>query len=107
MSYQAVILYSGFWDRPLGFVVEHRGTQFYFSREFDEQQEEYQDVYKVFFLPNLSNDEVVSAWGSLEQKAIHYLCQVPVASVLFDPSFRASIDTALLDKLLDEKSPYK
>lgn len=95
------ILYSGFWDRPLAFVVRHRGVQLYFCREFDEDADEYQDAYKVFVLPNLLDDEINASWGHLYQNTTRYLGQVPVKQVVFDSSFRESIDTDLADALIE------
>jgi hypothetical protein len=97
MGHQVKIAYSGFWDRPLAFVVQYRGLQLYFRRGFDERADEYQDVYTIFVLPNLSDHEIHASWGMLEQKATHSLGQMPVKDVVFDPSFRDSVSTDTLD----------
>lgn len=96
------IIYSGFWDRPLGFVTQYRDHQFYFHREFDESADEYEDSYKIFLLPNLLNSEITTLWGNLQQKTTRYLGQIPVKEVIFDPSFRTSVSIDTLDNIISK-----
>ncbi len=99
MGTHAKILYSGFWDRPLGFVVQYATVRLFFSREFDEELDDYQAAYQVFLLPNMSDKEVQESWVDLRQKAEAYICTIPMNSVVFDSSFRESIDTDILDAI--------
>ena len=50
-----------------------------------------QDAYRIFVLPNLSDNEINASWGTLYQKATRYLGQMPVKEVVFDPSSRESV----------------
>jgi hypothetical protein len=102
MGSQVKIVYNGFWDRPLAFVVRHRGIQLYFRREFDERADGYQDAYKIFVLPNLSDNEINASWGTLYQKATRYLGQMPVKEVVFDPSSRESVSIDTLDLVISK-----
>ena len=105
MGSQVKIAYSGFWDRPLALVVRHRGIQLYFRREFDERADDYQDTYKIFILPNLSDNEINASWGTLYQKTTRYLGQMAVREVVFDPSFRESVSTDTLDVVISKMDP--
>jgi hypothetical protein len=102
MGNSAKIQYNGFWDRPLGFVVRYKELQIYFGREYDDERDDYQDSYSVFVLPGLSDEEVKSSWGKLRQLATQYVGQVQVEDVVFDASFRESIDTDILDSIIDK-----
>ena len=102
MSGHVNIIYSGFWDRPLAFVVRHRDIQLYFRREFDERIDDYQDVYNIFVLPDLSDNEINASWGNLHQKTTRSLGQIPVKEVVFDPSFRKSVSTDTLDIVISK-----
>ena len=97
------INYSGFWDRPLAFVVEYRGKQLLFSREFDETVDEYEDAYRVFVLPNVSDQDLAmpASWEDLPELSSGYLGKVPVKDVQFDATYRKEIDTNVIDALLD------
>ena len=92
------ILYNGFYDAPLAFVTSHENTQYLFWRGFfDEQLDDYPNHYKVFVLPNLSEEQINESWISLPDKAIGYLGKVSMSRVAFDPTRRESIDTHTFD----------
>lgn len=97
---RAKILYSGFYDAPLAFVVRHGGTQFLFWRVFDEEADEYPDTYRVLILPDLSDEEVSESWRTLEGRASGYVGEVAVRDVKFDQSMREDIDTSVIDALM-------
>jgi hypothetical protein len=100
MGNWAEINYRGFHDVPGAFVVWHRGRQFLFLREFDDDLDDYQSSYRVFSLPGLSNDVVESSWAGIENLATSLLGEVPVLEVKFDASRRKKIDTEILERLL-------
>ncbi len=102
MGSQVKIAYNGFWDRPLAFVVRHRGIQLYFRREFDEHADDYQDAYEIFILPNLPDNEINASWGNLYQKTTRYLGQMAVKEVVFDSSSRESVSTDTLDVVISK-----
>lgn len=98
------IAYSGFWDRPLAFVVNYRQFQFLFHREFDDERDNYQDQYTVSLLPHLSDAAIQAGWGHLQNYITYAIGHVFVKDVVFDPSFRKCIDATLLDTLIAEWS---
>jgi len=100
LSNTGTIIYSGFYDVPLAFVVRHKGSQFLFLREFDDDLDDYPDVYRVFALPNLTDDEVKQSWRDIEHKAVKAFGEVLVKDVEFDPSKRREISTKLLEGFL-------
>ena|ERR1044072_549314 len=94
----AKILYSGFYDAPLAFITSHRETQYLFWRGFfDEQLDDYPNEYKVFVLPNLSEEQINESWMSLPEKAVSYVGEVSMGRVAFDPTRREFIDTSTFD----------
>jgi len=99
------IIYSGFWDRPLGFVVRYRDRIFYFLRKFNDDSDEYEDVYKVFLLPALTEKDIQNSWDSLDTKTLRHVSTIRVSDVIFDASFRKSIDSDILDVLIKNLSP--
>ena len=98
MSKQASIVYSGFWDFPLAFVVRDERKLFLFLREFDETLDDYQDEYRVFLLPDIPEHEVRRHWANIETLAARYLGKVSVREVKFDKSHREKIDTDVLQR---------
>ncbi len=103
MSKSERIIYSGFYDTPLAFVVSHGKRQFLFLREFDESLDEYQDKYRVFLLPNIPEDQIKMHWGDIEKQATAFLGIVSVKEVRFDRSLREEIDTDVLRRFLSAR----
>jgi hypothetical protein len=99
MADKAPILYSGFYDRPLAFVVSYAGIQYLFWRVFDDLLDDYPNAYKVFVLPELTADEIMRSWQKLPELALRYLGEVRVSQIEFDPSYRKGIDTRVLETL--------
>jgi hypothetical protein len=99
MSHWATIKYREFWDVPRIFLVQHQGKLFLFDCPFDEATEDYPDQYRVYILPELTDDELAGSWDKLSSQATRFLGEVPVNSVLFDPTKRKEIDTKVLDDL--------
>ena len=100
MSEHVPITYRGFWDVPRVFLAHHQGQTFLFDCAFDEQLDDYPDTYKVFFLPDLREDELPKDWTTLRHRALSYVGDLPVSQVLFDPTKRKTIDSRLLDGIL-------
>lgn len=100
MHSRAKINYRDFYDVPRIFIVHHRGMQLLFESSFDDAMDEYSDTYKVFLLPNISNDELHGSWISLPAKAIKCLGEVLIKEVAFDPSLRLEIEVGIIDRLL-------
>jgi len=99
MNSRATIKYMGYWDFPRIFLTRYEGRTFLFDCAFDEALDDYPEVFKVFLMPDLRDDELPKDWTTLEQKAIRYLGEVPTNRVQFDATRRQSIDTVVLDEL--------
>jgi hypothetical protein len=93
--------YGEFYDFPR--MIRFRfGTEWYFLRsEFDEENDDYTDVYDVYLLPFRSEDEIKSNpdyWMNLSNAA--HLGQIPIAEVGFDETRRRSIDVRAFETWL-------
>lgn len=99
MSDKLAIEYRDFYDVPRIFVVNHRGTVYLFDCPFDQELDEYPDIYKVFVLPPGSYSDLSRSWDDLASRATAYLGEVPVKSVQFDSTKRREIDISVMDEL--------
>lgn len=99
MSDKLPIQYRDFYDVPRIFLVNHRGTVYLFDCPFNQELDEYPDVYKVFVLPPDSCSDLSGSWENLASRATAYLGEVPVKSVQFDSTKRREIDTGVMDEL--------
>ena len=95
------IQYRELWDVPRIFLVDHERLHFLFDCPFDEQTEDYSGSYKVYLLPDVTEEEVSGSWHQLPQRAIRFVKQIPVAEVCFDPTQQKAIATQLLEELSD------
>ncbi len=102
MSHKAPIIYSGFYDVPLAFVVWNDEKQFLFLRDFDEALDDYPNFYRVFTLPNLSDEEVKKSWVQIETLANQFVGEIPVAEIHFDSTKRKEIVLKPLENLIDK-----
>lgn len=100
MSQTARILYAGFYDHPLGFTVRHQGALYLFWRDFSDDLDEYEDAYRVYAMPPMTDEAIQSSWLNLNETATALLGEVPVKSVVFDETRRREIKTDVLDRLL-------
>lgn len=87
------ITYGEFYDVPR--MIRFRlADEWYFLRsEFDEEQDDYSEDYKVYRLPFRSEEEIAAHpdyWMKLSDA--DYLGRMPVADVGFDETRRQSID---------------
>jgi hypothetical protein len=96
---ESEIIYRDFWDVPRIFIVRHHGRQYLFDCRFDESAEDFEAAYRVYTLPDLPESEVSGSWEGLAERAESYLGEVPIESVIFDPSRRRTIDTRIIDEL--------
>jgi hypothetical protein len=71
---------------------------------FDEQLEDYPEVYDVFAMPRLSQADLDGPWYRLPERATRRIGQIPVERVVFDPSKRKQIDVSIIDELLTADS---
>ena len=62
MGTTAEIIYRDFWDVPRIFITRYRDKQYLFDCSFDEWLEDYPQLYQVYVLPNLGEDELKDSW---------------------------------------------
>ncbi len=105
MSEKLKLHYSGFWDFPLAFLVRWEGSLYLFFREFDDDQDEYEDHYRVYLMPFWPDEEIEACWGRIETKATRYLGKVAVRDVTFDPTHRQEIDAGIFQMLVALPEP--
>ncbi len=105
MSSAAPFVYREFYDVPRFLVVTYRRQQFLFESAFDDDLDDYPDVYQVFLLRDVSENELKGSWVHLSEKAQAYLGKAPVKDVRFDPTLRREIETDVLEGLLANNAP--
>lgn len=93
------IRYRGYWDVPRIFLVRFGGTLYLFDCPFSEALDDYPDVYSVFTLPDLPDDEIPDDWTTLPARATRLVGEVPVAAIRFDPTRRQAIGAEVFDTL--------
>jgi hypothetical protein len=93
------IQYRDFWDIPRIFLAPFRGMFVLFDCVFDEKTEDYPDKYKVYTIPQFSDEELTGSWDHLSLKAQRFLGEIPVSQVCFDSSKRREIDSRVLEEL--------
>jgi hypothetical protein len=74
--------------------------QLLFDCEFDESIDDYSETYKVYVLPDISDDGLRGSWEHLSEKSTQFLGLLPVRGVVFDPSMRREVETQIIDALL-------
>ena len=98
------IVYRGFWDRPLSFIVEYKAQRLLFWRSFDEVVDEYEDQFAVFVLPDvdmasLANKRIPVSWEELPQLATRRVGQIAVKDICIDQTYRKQIEASILETL--------
>ena len=90
------IRYSGFYDVPRAFAVEHQGAVLVFDCPFDDAADDFASFYRVFRIPGTTLD----ATAHLSLKAMvesgQPIGSVSAAVVRFDPTLRHSVDDSVL-----------
>jgi hypothetical protein len=93
------IHYRDFYDVPRMLVVEYSARLYLLDAPFDEEADEYADVYTVYRLPDASRHRVeLDSWGGLAATG-ERIGQVPVAEVEFDDSKRRLINDEIFRRL--------
>lgn len=96
------INYRGYWDVPRVFFVDYLGRTYLFDCTFDEDLDDYPDVFEVFLMPPLTEEEMAGSWADHWKKAIRKIGDVPVNAVQFDPTRRKTIHSGVFDRLLPD-----
>jgi hypothetical protein len=101
LSAESEIIYRDFWDIPRLFIVRHLGRQYLFDCRFNESTEDFDEMYRLYVLPELPESELRGSWVDLAERAESYLGEIPTSAVKFDASRRRSIDPGIIDELLN------
>ena len=107
MSTKVKILYSGFYDYPLAFVIRNRDQQLLFFREFDDELDQYPDKYGVFVLPDIPDDEIEQSWQTLPSLAKQYLGDMSIREIEFDATRTQEVDTVSIENFLERDLPER
>lgn len=93
------IMYRLFYDVPRLVVVEWRGDLYLLDSPFDEELDEYADVYTVYRLPADARDAVAEhSWAALPQSG-EAIGQIAVDDVQFDSTRRETVSEELFRTL--------
>ncbi|HJZ70050.1 MAG TPA: hypothetical protein VKF81_18130 [Blastocatellia bacterium] len=99
----AKIRYRDFYDIPRIFITTHNGKVYLFDCPFDDELDDYSDRYRIYQLPGIAEDELEGSWERLPERAVSMVGEIPVSEVEFDKTRRNSIDTRILEKLIEER----
>lgn len=92
------VIYSGFWDYPLAFVVEFEGNIYLFRRGyFDEVLDDYPSEYEVILdnsinIGSLRTNFVIDDNGEV-------IARVDMHAINFDPTHRQQINSGVFVEL--------
>lgn len=98
MSPLQIKAYRDFWDFPRLFIIElNDGNLLLFDCKFNDETEDYDDVFQVYLIPPIGDEEMLGSWANLSMKAIRYVGEVGINELRFDDTKRKYIDDAILD----------
>src|SRR5688572_17170876 len=78
------IKYRDFYDIPRMFLAETPEHLFLFDCPFNEGQDEYEIVFKIFLMPTIPPQELAGSWNDLPSRATRLLGEVPTSEIEFD-----------------------
>lgn len=93
-------IYREFYDFPRMIILRRGDLRILLESAFDTEADEYSRTYKVFVLPNISEEDLNGSWEPLASTATSFLGEIPVNDLDFDPSRRQEMDPVLIDNLL-------
>lgn len=102
MSLIPIKQYRDFWDVPRIFLTLMDGDYYLFDCRFDEEKEDFEKEYRVYLMPELTNEDLSASWSNLSDKATRFLGRIAVISVKFDDSKRLSIDESSVTQVLNQ-----
>lgn len=83
--------YFGYWDIPRDFVLRRGFDMLRFECEFDEDKDDYAEVFCVYSLPVQAYDLTRPGWDYYNRLDWVFIGEVPTASLEFDPTRRACV----------------
>jgi hypothetical protein len=92
--------YGGYWDVPRYLLLRYRGKTLLLQSPFDDTSDEYPDVYSVYEVPDTISQSVLEGdWTLLEGADLRLVGEIPISTVIFDPTKRRTLDSSCLDPL--------
>ena len=98
MSLIRIDQYRDFWDFPRIFLASKNNCLLLFDCKFNEETEDYDDKYRVFIMPELSDNETSGSWYRLSEKAVKYLGEISVDRIKFDETRRHFIESEIISE---------
>lgn len=99
------IVYSGYWDAPLAFVVAYNEKIYLFWRgHFNDELDDYPSIYKVSQIKDVSFAQVKENWTALADKEQVDVGEIDFRDVIFDPTKRKEIDALTIRELIQRKT---
>jgi hypothetical protein len=95
------IYYGGFWDVPDSFLTEYKSEVYLFTREFDEELDDYPPNYEVYNVKNITLEDSVkeNLWFPYNYEEKIFLGEIPTADVIFDWSNRKFVNTIVFEMI--------
>lgn len=93
------IKYREFYDIPRIFLVDYQGSSFFFDCPFDENLDDYPDVFTVYRFPNELRDQVESLpWKDLSNR-LEKIGIVPIDKIEFDATKRGFVANRIFENI--------
>jgi hypothetical protein len=86
------IEYREFYDYPRLFLVSLQGRDYFFDASFDDQIDDYPEVYQVDLMPTVSTEQRAGSWMDLRKLAIQHVGATNVDELHFDPTRRRYVE---------------
>lgn len=100
MAAKVPFIYREFYDVPRMILLQRGNLRILLESAFDTETDEYSNTYKVFVLPNISEEDLKGSWEGLASTATRLLGEIPVDDLDLDLSRRKEMDPVLIDNLL-------
>lgn len=100
MSGKVSFVYREFYDVPRLLILRYGNLQLLLESTFDSANDDYSTTYRVFALPDISENDLLGSWDRFSEKARRFLGEIPVRDLQFDPTTRQEVDTDALDRLM-------
>lgn len=95
--------YGEFYDVPRLIVLKYKGHLFMLGSYFNEEEDEYDDFYRIILLPSSIEETLSNSWEILFQDVgAKMIGRVPVKNVIFDPTKRKALNPHFLDDCMEK-----
>ena len=94
--------YGGFYDVPRTIFCQVNGKEILLQSGFDDVLDDYEPEYRVYLLPAKREPGSTFSWDAFPLSEAVCLGTIPVASIEFDSSKRAELESEPLLDMLGE-----